>query len=144
MARPANPEKRKAHVISIRLNERDYFGLTLMSRLHNEPMIAVVTSAIRNSFGTDYGGLWIESNEPPYKMDLLKDLWDERPSDRLANMAFRHAELMSLSEKSIWNKIKADPKYWHEGKAEPDAPATEDRLWRDVLADDWEKLVPED
>lgn len=44
--------------------------------------------------------------------DLLKRVWDEREVVRIAKLAFVYPSLLSLPEQRLWQRIKADDKYW--------------------------------
>lgn len=79
--------------------------------------------------------------------DLLKRVWDERESVRLAKLAFIYPSLLSLPEQRLWQQIKADDKYWRPATAKgrkrkdgEEAHREASDLLLDTLEGDWPQL----
>lgn len=114
------------------------FGLDMMSRLYHESIPDIVMRALDNEFNnqykgfSDFDGETVETNG--YR-DLMKLLWAERPSDRLANIALNCKKLLSGSQLTQWELVKKSPEFW----VDP-TEFTEQSLRRDVLALNWDAL----
>lgn len=141
MARPVGPDGRKSAVLTLRLTPKVRFGLELMSRVHKETIPEIVANAIAQSLTAEYGGLFVfteESKERP--KNLLELIWDERPSDRLINLAVRYPSVMSRTELAIWQRIRQTPKYWRSERARKAKSPADSAVLRDVVAADWEAI----
>lgn len=139
MARTAGAEGAKTSTLSVRLTPKMRFGLEMMARLHRDSIPEIVTRAINNIFSSEYDGLWDSDTDSPYgRRWLMKLLWAERPSDRLANLAFHCPSLMSSAENRLWSHIKSESKFWKKAGAQ-----TEKNLLREMLAQSWENLQSE-
>ena len=127
--------------LTIRVTPKMRFGLEMMSRLYHESIPDIVERAVRDAFNggyqglSDYEGDAVEANG--YR-NLLKVLWNGRPSDRIANIALHCKRLLAAHEIRLWDLVKSKPEFW----ADP-AEFTEKSLRRDVLAKQWEALQEE-
>ena len=127
--------------LTIRLTPKMRFGLDMMSRLYHESIPDIMARAVNDVFGCSYQGLsdWdgdiVEVNG--YR-DLMKLLWSERPSDRVANIALHCKKLLAAPEIRLWDLVKSKPEFW----ADP-ADFTEKSLRREVLAKRWDALQEE-
>jgi hypothetical protein len=131
------PDGPKNVTVSVRVSPKVRFGLEMMSRLHHRTVPEIVSDAIDQVFGSEIEGLYDDKGAPEAggKRPLLNLLWAERPSDRLANIAFECPQLLSSPEKKVWNQVLADPRFWTTAKAH-----TPRNLRRDELAAHWEEL----
>lgn len=110
MTRHATSEGQKSAVISVRLTPRMRFGLELMGRLHQETMPEVVARAISDALTSGKGGLFVGADASTgLPFDLLKRVWADRESDRLANLALHYPAIMSRRERELWERIESSP-----------------------------------
>ena len=131
----------------MRIPEKTKFGLALMSRLYHEPIPDIVIEAINNSFTSENGGLFVDVPGESLPRDLLSMVWDEEECLRVAKLAFRYPALLSGAELRVWQRVKADDKYWapaptvgrKKHAAEP-SPRLESNLLTELLQADWEHL----
>lgn len=135
MTRTAGPEGVKSSALSIRLTPKMKFGLEIMSRLHHYSIPEIVNRAIHDVFSSENEGLSDWNGKSGERRFLLDTLWSDRPSDVLANLAFRASNLMSAPERRIWKLVLEDPKYW----SDP-TERTDPFLQREVLAQDWDAI----
>lgn len=138
MARTAKgADGAKTSTLSVRLTPKMRFGLEMMARLHRDTIPEIVSRAINDVFSSELEGLWDNEGhvESGGKRHLLNLLWADRPSDRLANIAFHCPDLLSTAELRLWTKIKSERKFW----SEPDVQS-ERNLLRDTLAECWDAL----
>jgi hypothetical protein len=135
---PKQAGEARTSTLTIRLTPKMRFGLEMMARLYHISIPDIVSRAVNEVFGSEYQGLSDFDGDPQVAQgyrDLLKLLWSERPSDRVANIALHCHKLLSGPEMQIWHRIRSDEKYWSNPAA-----LTEVNLLRDVLAADWESL----
>lgn len=134
------PDGPKNVTVSVRVSPKVRFGLEMMSRLHHRTVPEIVSDAIDQVFGSEIEGLYDDKGAPEAggKRPLLNLLWAERPSDRLANIAFECPQLLSSPEKKVWSQVLDDPRFWTTAKAR-----TPRNLLRDELAARWEELEGE-
>ena len=136
MARPTGPDGARSAVLSVRLTPKLRFGLEMLSRLHRESLPDILSRAINDVLTSEHDGLWDyapgESERPRMLMPLL---WDERSSDRLANIAFNCPHLLTASENRLWTLVKTKTDLWN-SKQE----YSPENLNRDALAECWGKL----
>lgn len=86
------------------------FGLELMGRLHQETMPEVVARAISDALTSGKGGLFVGADASTgLPFDLLKRVWADRESDRLANLALHYPAIMSRRERELWERIESSP-----------------------------------
>lgn len=140
MPRRVAPSEKKSVGIAVRLHPKTMFGIELMRRLHKESVAEVVTRAIEDAFWNDTGGLRMPIPGTDMSENLLEVAWAERPSDRVANLAFCYRQALTRTEEEIWKDVEKSEKYWRaDQKGEPSSRSKE-TLQRDVLAEDWEGL----
>jgi hypothetical protein len=134
-------------VLNVRIPERVKFGLQLLSRHTHVPVPDVVIRALEDAFTAEHGGLMVDLPGEDMPRDLLKRVWDERESVRLAKLAFIYPSLLSLPEQRLWQQIKADDKYWRPATAKgrkrkdgEEAHREASDLLLDTLEGDWPRL----
>ena len=140
MARTAkSADGAKTSTLSVRLTPKMRFGLEMMARLHRDSIPDIVSRAIEDVFSSEIEGLWDFKGviETGGKRPLLNLLWADRPSDRLANIAFHCPELLSTAELRLWTSVKSEPKFWRETYGK-----TPETLLRDTLAECWDAIQP--
>lgn len=112
-----------------------------MSRLYHESIPDIMARAVNGVFSSgyqdlsDYDGDIVEVDG---HRDLMKVLWSERPSDRIANIALHCKKLLAAPEIRLWDLVKSKPEFWADS-----ADFTEESLRRDVLATQWDALQEE-
>jgi len=140
MPRRVAPSDRKSVGIAVRLHPKTMFGIELMRRLHKESVAEVVTRALEDAFWNDSGGLRIPIPGTDMSENLLEAVWAERPSDRVANLAFCHRQALTRTEEEIWKEVEKAKKYWSTDQKDAPSSRSKETLQWDVLAEDWEKL----
>ena len=142
-----SPGGPRGAVLNVRIPEKTKFGLALMSRLYHEPIPDIVIQAINSWFTSENGGLFVDMPGENLPKDLLSMVWDDEECLRLAKLAFRYPTLLSGAELRIWQRIKADDKYWatmplagRTKRATEPVPREEANLKSEVLLADWEQL----
>jgi hypothetical protein len=132
--------------LGLRLPEKTKFGLTLLARSRHQAVPDVVISAIHALFTTEKIGLLLELDGHEHPVNALELVWAPRASDRLANLAFRVPALMSAPERTLWERVLADERFWSPpaktSKKRAAAPGghEESELLRDVLAAHWDEF----
>lgn len=134
-------------VLNVRIPERVKFGLQLLSRHTHVPVPDVVIRALEDAFTAEHGGLMVDLPGEDMPRDLLKLVWDEREVVRIAKLAFVYPSLLSLPEQRLWQRIKADDKYWTatatKGRKRKDGEELArdpSHLLVDALDEDWPQL----
>jgi len=140
MPRRVPPSEKKSVGIAVRLHPKTMFGIELMRRLHKESVAEVVTRAIEDAFWNETGGLRIPILGTDRSENLLEATWAERPSDRVANLAFCYRQALTRTEEEIWKEVEKAKKYWSAEPKDSSSYRSNNTLLRDALAEDWEKL----
>ena len=140
IGRPVGPQGPKTSLLALKVTPRLKFGLEMLSRKRNTSVPDLVTIAINKLFDSEDIGLWeyeeLEVGDAiPGRTYLLEELWDELPSNRFANVSLKYPNLSSLAERTLWDHVLGEGKYWSHKKHR-----TEKELLRNVLAADWEGL----
>lgn len=125
-------------VLSVRLPARVRYGVDLTARLYREAMTDVIVRALNEVVSSENGGLFVDLPGQDQKVFLLPKVWDERESVRLVKLALVYPDLLIASERSIWNRIRGNGRYWASPSA-PDARSLDD-LRPDRVEEDWEEL----
>ncbi|MGE0672764.1 MAG: hypothetical protein AB7O64_06895 [Methylibium sp.] len=125
-------------VFSVRLPARLRYGVELISRLNREPKTDVIVRAIDQAMTAEHGGLFVDLPGEDLPVNLLPKLWDERESVRLVKLALVYPTLLTAVEKTLWARIREEPRYW-DSKAKKDKQSIDD-LRADRLEADWSEL----
>jgi len=67
---------------------------------------------------------------------IAVEVWEPHPADRLARLAARHPELMTLMELRIWREIKETDSLWRKGADRSDI----ENLDREALRSMWDDV----
>lgn len=126
-------------VFSVRLSAKHRFAIELVARLNREPMTDVIVRALEEVLSSENGGLFVNLPGEELPAYLLPKVWDERESVRLVKLALVYPNLLSGAEKVIWERVKAEPRYW-DSRAKKDG-LTIDDLRADRLEADWADLA---
>jgi hypothetical protein len=114
------------------------YGVDLTARLYREAMTDVIVRALNEVVSSENGGLFVDLPGQDQKVFLLPKVWDERESVRLVKLALVYPDLLTASERSIWNRIRGNGRYWASPSA-PDARLLDD-LRPDRVEEDWDEL----
>lgn len=120
----------RSSFLTARIPEKTRFGLTLMSRLHHEPVPDILIRALNNLYSSEHIGLFVDLPGEELPRNLLDLAWAERESDRLVNLAQVYPTLLTASEKLAWEQIRSTDKYWLKGKKGREVN-------REAIAEDW-------
>lgn len=125
-------------VLSVRLPAKLRFGIELIARRERVPMTDVIVAAITDALGSENSGLFVDLPDEELPVYLLPRVWDERESVRLVKLALVYPTLLTKPERDLWDRIRAEPRYW-DGKAKKSSLSIED-LRADRLEADWAAL----
>jgi len=125
-------------VFSVRLPAKLRFGIELVSRSQRVPMTDVIVAAIADALGSENSGLFVDLPGEELPVYLLARAWDERESVRLVKLALVYPTLLTKPERDLWDRIRAEPRYW-DSKAKKSTLSIDD-LRADRLEADWADL----
>ena len=141
------PGGRRDAVLNVRVPARLKFGLDLISRRFNESTSDTVIRALNDSLTSENGGLLVDVEGVEHQVDLLRAVWDENEVLRTVKLALLQPSLLTWAEKSVWESVRADDKYWARGAGAKKAKAATqpqrrlEDLQLDVLEAEWPQLM---
>lgn len=126
-------------VFSVRLPAKLRYAVELMARLNREPMTDVIVRALDEAVGSENLGLFVDLPGEELPVYLLPRVWDERESVRLVKLALTYPTLLSAAERAIWERVRAEPRYWVR-ELGPDRSRLLEDLRPDRLEADWDEV----
>lgn len=108
--RSAGPSQTVA--VSMRLDPRIHFGLTLLARKRCTTLTGVVEWAAARAIADALEGL-IE-RRGNRSVNILDETWDTDEADRFVKLAQGFPSLLRFEEDRLWKAIRENPELWTE------------------------------
>ncbi len=118
--------------VAVRLDARLKFASDLGARVHNNQTLS---SFIEWALSRTVRELSIRSTTKTVQ-NVVDEVWDIDPADRLIKLAFAYPQLLSYSEELIFKAIKGHPAFW----TSPEKQSVETCKLKNVRAA-WEHLT---
>jgi len=104
----------KTALITVRLEPKYRFALSLLARIRRRPMASVIEMLINQAMKDHDSGLFvpIKGKKGTKHRSILDDTWDPDEADRFVNIASKHPQLLTYDEEKAWKDIKQNPALW--------------------------------
>lgn len=118
MARPRkDKEESLSNQISVRLDDKTKFGLSLLSKKHESKISALLFQYIKEMIDSRGYGLTtsVDTGNGVQPVNLLDVVWSANPVERFARQGVYCPEYLELNEQIHWKTIYKDDAYWVPG-----------------------------
>ncbi len=108
----------KTALITVRLEPKYRFALSLLARVRRRPMASVVEMLIDQAMKDHNSGLFeaVTSKRATEYRSILDETWDPEQADRFVNLATKYARFLTYDEERAWKDIKENAAFWDDGR----------------------------
>lgn len=103
----------RSEVITVRVNPKMRYGLELIARKTGMSLSDLALLTLGRLTESDSNKPQIKKLRGDLTPDLLDDLWHTDPIERFVRLAILANDLLSESERKIWNRITRDQRFWN-------------------------------
>ena len=131
----------RSEIVTVRVHPKMRYGLELIARKAGMSLSDVALLTLGRLTETDSNKPQIKKLRGDLTPDLLEDLWHADPIERFVRLAILGNDLLTDSERKIWNRIIKDPRFWNPAY-DPHAEGGELFRYLDLkeLRDKWDEV----